>query len=37
MKEERFATPQDKELWLRAIFKKSVIKIIIKIQAYQIY
>ncbi len=37
IKEERFATPNDKKLMAKARLKQAVIKILTKIQAYHIY
>ena len=37
IKEERFATPNDKKLMAKARLKQAVIKILTKIQAYNIY
>ena len=37
IREERFATPDNKELMARARFKQAVIKILTKIQAYHIF
>jgi len=37
IKEERFATPDNKKLMIRARFKKAVIKLLTKLQAYHLY
>jgi len=37
IREERFATPQNKALMARARFKRAVIKILTKLQAYHLY
>jgi len=37
IREERFATPDNKALMFRAKFKQAVIKILTKIQAYHFY
>ena len=37
IKEERFATPDNKQLMARARLKQAVIKILTKLQAYHIY
>jgi len=37
IREERFATPDNKSLMAKARMKRAVIKILIKLQAYHIY
>lgn len=37
IREERFATPDNRELMAKARFKKAVIKILTRIQAYHLY